>query len=362
MSEIGLLLASYFFITTWMSVVLGRLSDVPGLRRVLIVLGLAGSAVAYWFLGVTKTFFQLILLWGFLVGVADAAQKPSSVAAIAEIAPPQIVGRSIGVYNAFLAAGMALGTLIGGKVADLMGLPFVFTAASVILVVGTASSLVVVKLGTRARGGDSGVTKPKKQISHLFDAKFLLGSGMALLCIDLFLRNCGFRGAAAFLPVYLAQLGADNTLIGLVASTNFFAQMFFMPLMGWISDKIGRKRVLSLGMFATVLSSILLSIVGNPLEVIAIQVMVGFSWASITVASNAFAADIAPPERLGMMMGLIPMSTNLGAVVGLVAAGFISERFDLRITFAALALFPLLSLLLSLKLSGRSSKQLNSRN
>jgi MFS family permease len=354
MGEIGFLLASYYLVSTITTIVFGRLSDIGQVRKVLIIFGLAGSAVVYWFLSISRTYFQLLFLWGFLLGITDAAHRPASAAVIAEIAPREILGRNVGVFNAFTSAGMAFGTLIGGRVADLLGLSFVFTAASFILIIGTASSLIVLKLKPRYSSRDTSRKDHVRKIAAGFNVRYLVASGMLLLCVDVFLRNCGFRGVSTFLAVYLTQLGAENTLTGAISAINFFSQIAFMPVMGWISDRVGRKRVLSVGMLATFLATFFLSIIKNPLDAIPIQIAVGFSWSSITVASNAFAAEVAPPGRLGEMMGMVLTSMNFGGVVGPIVAGIVSERFDLRMTFRILALFPLLSFLFSVRLSARS--------
>ena len=357
MSEIGVLVASYWLVSTVMTIVFGRLSDMGQLRTVLIVFGLSGSAVAYWFLGSSGTYFQLLTLWGLLLGMTDAAHKPASAAVIAEITPSQILGRNVGLYNAFTSAGMAFGSLVGGRIADIIGLSYVFTAASLLLVLGTLSSLVVLKLKAADLHRSACEGEPAKRIGDRFDLKYLLASGMLLLCVDVFLRNCGFRGVTSFLAVYLAELGAENTLIGTINAVNFLSQIAFMPAMGWISDRVGRKQILSIGMLATFLATLLLSIVKNPLDTIPLQIVIGFSWASITVASNAIAALVAPSGRLGQAMGMILTSMSLGGVVGPIVAGTVSETYDLRTTYRILALFPLLSFLLSIRFSSRPAKQ-----
>jgi len=356
MAEVGILLAVYSVVSTIMTAVLGRISDIGGLRRVLIILGLSGSTIVYWLLGASRTYTQLLLLWG-LLGVTDSAYRPATVAVIAEITPETRVGRNIGIFNAFMSAGMAAGCLVGGAIADLFGLAFVFTTASLVLMAGVVSSSAVLMFRGRAAasGSSSGV---KGRIgSGLISSTYLVSSGLLLLCIDVFLRNSGFRGVTTFLPIYLAGLGAENSLTGTIIAVNFGSQVAFMPMMGWLSDRVGRKHVLSIGMLATLIATFLLSVINNPLDVIPIELAVAFSWAAITVASNAFAADVAPPERLGEAMGVVFTSMNLGGVVGPVVAGFISDRFDLRTTFQALTLFPLLGFLFSLKL-GSSGKRM----
>jgi MFS family permease len=348
MSEIGQLLASYYLVSTIMTTILGRVSDVRRLRKVVIVTGLAGSAAVYWFLGVSKNYLQLLFLWGLLLGIVDSAHKPASTAIIAEVPRRETVGRYIGILNAFTAAGMASGSIIAGKIADLLGLPFVFTASSFMLMIGAVSSFAVLKLNMRPLGSLA-VSERKKESRSRFDSRYFLASGIFLLCIVVFLRNCGFWGVSPFLSVYLAQLGAKNTLIGTIVAANFFAQIFFMPIMGWVSDNARRTHVLSTGVFVTVLATFLLSVVRNPLEVFPIMVIVGFSWSSIVVASNTIASDLAPRGRLGETMGIVLTSMNLGGVAGPALAGMISEIYDLRMTFRSLALFPLLGFLFSVK-------------
>ncbi|MEM2107543.1 MAG: MFS transporter [Candidatus Bathyarchaeia archaeon] len=349
MGEIGLLLAVYSLVSTFMITVFGRLSDIGDLRRLFIVLGLWGCAITYYLLSVSSQYIQLLILC-LVLGVVDSAYRPTSVAAIAEMAPKGEVGRGIGFFNAFMSAGMASGSLLGGRIADIFGLPAVFTASSLLLIVGATSSLVVLKhkgrLNARCVEGRS--------LRRSFPSSFILTSGLLILCMDVFLRNCGFRGVTTYLPIFLTMIGAENLLTGFIVSVNFISQIFFMPVMGWLSDKVGRRYVLSTGMLATTFATFLLSYVRNPVEVIPIQIAVGFSWASITVASNAFAADIAPPGRIGEAMGIVLMSMNLGGVVGPVVGGFISEMFDLRSSFRILALFPMVSFIISAVLFGRT--------
>lgn len=358
MAEVGVLLAVYAVVSTIMMVVLGRISDIGGLRRVLIVLGLVGSSAVYWLLGASRSYSQLLLLWGFL-GVTDSAYRPAAVAVIAEITPEARVGRGIGIFNAFMSAGMAAGCLVGGAIADLFGLAFVFTTASLVLMIGVVPSSAVLVFCSRISGSESSSGVKRSMGMGRISSGYLVSSGLLLLCIDVFLRNSGFRGVTTFLPIYLARLGAENSLTGTIIAVNFASQVAFMPMMGWLSDRVGRKRVLSIGMLATLIATFLLSVINNPLDVIPIELAVAFSWAAITVASNAFAADVAPPERLGEAMGVVFTSMNLGGVVGPVVAGFVSDRFDLRTTFQALTIFPLLGFLFSLKLgsAGKSMKR-----
>ena len=357
MAEIGFIMGMYFIVATIMMVTIGSLSDIGGLRNIIIVIGLAGSAVIYWLIGISTTYPQLLILAG-LLAVADSAYRPTSVAVIAQLSSRSTLGRNIGIFNAFIAGGMGVGCLIGGQIADKFGLSSVFTMSALILVVGTVSSMASLRLDRKNIFRSNSKSGKRINLSLLsMQKKYLITSGLLLLCVSLFFRNAGFRGITSFLPIYLTNLGAENSLIGLIIAFNFAVQIVLMPSMGWMSDRIGRKRILNLGMLATFLATFLLSIVNNPLEVFGIELTVAFSWACLLVASNAFVADISPPERIGSMMGLVFTSMNLGGVIGPIVAGITSEIFDLRLTFQILSIFPLIAFMLSLKLFGNSKEK-----
>jgi MFS family permease len=356
MAEIGFIMGMYFIVATIMMVTIGSLSDIGGLRNIIIIIGLAGSAVIYWLIGISTTYPQLLILAG-LLAVADSAYRPTSVAVIAQLSSRPTLGRNIGIFNAFIAGGMGVGCLIGGQIADKFGLSSVFTMSALILVVGSLSSLTSLKLDRKSIFSSNSRSGNRINLNLLsMRREYLITSGLLLLCVSIFFRNAGFRGITSFLPIYLTNLGADNSIIGLIIGFNFVVQIVLMPSMGWMSDRIGRKQILSLGMLATFLATFLLSIVNDPLEVFGIELAVAFSWASLLVASNAFVADISPPERIGSMMGLVFTSMNLGGVIGPIVAGITSEIFDLRLTFQILSIFPLIAFILSLKLIGNSKE------
>lgn len=79
MAEIGFIMGMYFIVATIMMVTIGSLSDIGGLRNIIIVIGLAGSAVIYWLIGISTTYPQLLILAG-LLAAADSAYRPTSVA------------------------------------------------------------------------------------------------------------------------------------------------------------------------------------------------------------------------------------------------------------------------------------------
>ena len=229
MAEIGFIMGMYFIVATIMMVTIGSLSDIGGLRNIIIVIGLAGSAVIYWLIGISTTYPQLLILAG-LLAAADSAYRPTSVVVIAQLSSRSTLGRNIGIFNAFIAGGMGVGCLIGGQIADKFGLSSVFTMSALILVVGTLSSMTSLRFDKKNifRSNSRSWKRINLNLSSM-RREYLITSGLLLLCVGIFFRNAGFRGVTSFLPIYLTNLGADNSLIGLIIAFNFAVQIVLMP-------------------------------------------------------------------------------------------------------------------------------------
>lgn len=117
------------------------------------------------------------------------------------------------------------------------------------------------------------------------------------------------------LPQYAERFGATPFVTGLILASFSVAQMIFAPIMGKLSDRIGRKPVLVLSLFGTAIGSLLTGLAaGIPLLFIG-RIIDGASGASVSVAQAA-AADLAPPHQRARLMGLLGAAFGVGFVAG----------------------------------------------
>jgi MFS family permease len=172
-------------------------------------------------------------------------------------------------------------------------------------------------------------------------------TGMLALFIAIFLRNFGYRGLTNFLSLYLLDLGASKSLMGMILSLNFILQFFLMPSAGWISDRLGRKITISAGMIGSSVAMFLYSIISNPYEAIPIQFLVALSWSMILASAYAYVADFAPKNRRGGSMGLLRTSQDLGGAIGPPIAGVLVNTYDYRVMIQFLMGIPLLGAVIS---------------
>ncbi|CAN5599090.1 tetracycline resistance MFS efflux pump [soil metagenome] len=125
----------------------------------------------------------------------------------------------------------------------------------------------------------------------------------------------GFGIVLPILPRYAEDLHATPLVIGLVVSAFSIAQMIGAPIIGRLSDRIGRKPVLILSLVGTALGSLVTGLAGTVWILFAGRVIDGLSGSSVSVAQAAV-ADVAAPEDRPRLLGLLGAAFGVGFVAG----------------------------------------------
>ena len=167
------------------------------------------------------------------------------------------------------------------------------------------------------------------------------------------------------LPFLLANFTGDGRVLGLLAGSYAVAQFAFTPLIGALSDRFGRKPVISGCVAGSVLGLALFALTvslpwttlwpgaqaaGLPLALLfAARLIDGVSGGTAATAS-AVLADISPPEKRAKAFGLIGVAFGLGFILGPALGGLLGRinvtlPLLLAVAIAALNLVLVLSLL-----------------
>jgi MFS family permease len=134
--------------------------------------------------------------------------------------------------------------------------------------------------------------------------------------------------------LYMADvLGAKKTQIGLIYMVGSLVGLLFGPLLGKLSDHIGRKPVILGSMASFVLVFILYSMVQGYQVVYPIQILEGASWVAFGAATIAYIADIIASEKRGWAMGVYQQTMSIGWIIGPASGGFLSDIIGFRTTF-----------------------------
>jgi DHA1 family tetracycline resistance protein-like MFS transporter len=130
---------------------------------------------------------------------------------------------------------------------------------------------------------------------------------------------------------------------GVVTFAFGFANFFASPILGALSDGHGRRPVLLLGFCGLAISFLLTALATSLWMLVAIRVVSGAMQANMSV-SNAYVADITPPEERAKRFGMLGAMFGLGFILGPVMGGLLGA-IDLRLPFIAAGSLALVNLL-----------------
>ncbi len=178
---------------------------------------------------------------------------------------------------------------------------------------------------------------------------------IVLLAAGAFIFTLGFGIIVPVMPYYANSLGAVAFDLGLLMATFSVMQFIFAPLWGRVSDRIGRKPVMMVGLLGFGLSFTITGLSSQP-QMLAISEMIGHFTgltphigvlfcselvggtlsAGIWPAVLAYIADITEPGERGDLMGQMGAASGLGIIFGPAISGFIAT-LGLTVPFFAAA-------------------------
>jgi multidrug resistance protein len=137
----------------------------------------------------------------------------------------------------------------------------------------------------------------------------------------------GFGIVLPLLASYAARLSVGDTRIGFLVSSFSLCQFVLAPWWGRLSDRIGRRPVILLGLTGSALSYLVFAYAHSFSALLLSRILAGSMGATVNVA-QAYLADVTPPERRSSAMGLIGAAFGLGFVVGPAIGGITSHWGD----------------------------------
>lgn len=149
---------------------------------------------------------------------------------------------------------------------------------------------------------------------------------LPLLFAVMFLVMVGFGIIIPVIPFYAEQLGASPAELGLLMAVYSLMQLLFAPMWGRISDRIGRKPVIMIGIFGLGLSFFLMALATELWMLFAARIIGGFLSSANMPTVMAYVADITSEEDRGKGMGIIGAAIGLGFIFGPAIGGIFSRE------------------------------------
>jgi multidrug resistance protein len=151
----------------------------------------------------------------------------------------------------------------------------------------------------------------------------LVRSPLFLMAMTVFIDFTGFGLVIPLLPFWAQHLGANALIIGLLSTRFALAQVLFTPLLGALSDRVGRKPII-LGSLLVEGFSFALTALAGSLPLLFVARTIGGLGASNLGSAQAVVADVTPREGRARAMGMIGAAIGLGFVVGPALGGVLA--------------------------------------
>jgi MFS family permease len=311
---------------------LARLTARGGRRLALsagFVAGVIGSLFAI--IGGSEKNIFFMLVGTFLVGAASAAGYQARFAAV-DLATNETRAKQL----SFVVWGSTVGAVTGpnlmepaGNVAESIGLPRL-TGPYVVSAVTLSLAVMVIQLFLKpdpfltAVNLSGAVTKPKGSTTAAL--RHIRSNDKALFAIlSIAIGHVAMVSIMVMTPVHMAHVDVTLTIIGLVISVHVLGMYAFSPVVGALSDRLGRIRVIQIGVLTLLLSSI---ISGNARADDAITLgiglfLLGLGWSCTLIAGSAFLTESVSSEMKTSSQGASDLVMNLSGAGGGALAGVI---------------------------------------
>jgi DHA1 family multidrug resistance protein-like MFS transporter len=168
---------------------------------------------------------------------------------------------------------------------------------------------------------------------------------LMILSFTLVVVMLGFGLVIPIFPFFVEELGAGGRELGLLVATSALLEFVFAPVWGGISDRVGRKPVLMIGVLGYGVSALLFGLSTQLWMLFASRALSGVLSSATFVTSLAYVGDTTAAEDRGKGMGILGAAMALGIILGPGLGGWLAGDSLSRPFFIAAAL-SLLALLL----------------
>jgi len=342
------------------SYVWGRASDLAGRRKTFLVLGLVSMALVYGGLALAPSYGFLFPLR--IVGaVAMSAYSVSSLALMGDLLEQRdrARGRRMGVFRGLGSLGFGLMAFLSGSIADWSSIRTPFALAACFLSVAFVLSLWVkepaaprdvrptvagvfgflhalaVSVWVGAVEAVRRAMAPRSVAARRSEAEAAGRLPLAPLLVSAFLWSLVTGAVYAVWANYMvSELGYSQTAMSrlwALASTSEFPLMIFA---GWLSDRLGRLPMLSLGFVAWALVFFGYVLLPSMPWIVAVQLIRGFAYSAFTATAMTYATEVRGRAQRGEVSGLYSVAGGVGSILGASMGGIQTQLMGFRAMIA----------------------------
>ncbi|CAI1682716.1 MULTISPECIES: multidrug efflux MFS transporter [Serratia] len=336
----GLVFSGTFLVSALVSPLWGSLADRKG-RKLMLLRASLGMAVVIALQGLATNVWQLFALRA-LMGLTSG-YIPNAMALVATQAPRDKSGWALGMLSTGQITGVIAGPLLGGLMADHLGLRVVFFVTAGMMFVSFLITLFLIK-ERRIRVKKADQLSGKAVFQSLPYPALIVTLFVCTLMIQL-----ANSSISPILTLFIRELSGDVSNIafisGMIAAVPGIAALISAPRLGRLGDRIGTARILIAALMLTTLLFAVMAWVETPLQLGILRFLLGFADGALMPAVQALLLRYSSDRVTGRIFGYNQSFMYLGNVVGPLLGSGISALMGFRWVFAVTALLVLINAL-----------------
>ena len=336
----GLTFSVTFLISAIVSPMWGSLADRKG-RKLMLLRASLGMAIAILLQAFATNVWQLFLLRG-VMGLTSG-YIPNAMALVASQVPRERSGWALSTLSTAQISGVIGGPLMGGFIADHVGLRAVFCITAALLVVSFLVTLCLIKEGVRPTIKKSERLSGKAVFASLSHPALVISLFFTTMVIQLCNGSIG-----PILALFIKSMVPDSSniafLSGLIASVPGISALISAPRLGKLGDRIGTERILMATLIFAVVLFFAMSWVTTPLLLGILRFLLGFADGAMLPAVQTLLVKYSSDQITGRIFGYNQSFMYLGNVAGPLMGATVSAMAGFRWVFIATASIVLINI------------------
>ncbi|WP_366515774.1 multidrug efflux MFS transporter [Streptococcus gallinaceus] len=310
----------------------GRLADrfgrKPMMVRAALVMTFTMGGLAF----VSNVYWLLVLR---ILNGVFAGYVPNSTALIASQAPKEHSGYALGTLATGVTGGSLIGPLLGGLLAEWLGIRQVFLLVGFILLICTLMTIFLVKEDFEPITRED-VLPTREVFRQVSSLQIMIGLFVTSMIIQI-----SAQSIAPILTLYIRHLGQTTNLMfvsGLIVSALGFSSMLSSSFLGKIGDRIGNHRLLLLALFYSFAMYFLCALAQTPLQLGILRFLYGFGVGALMPSINSLLSKITPREGISRIFSYNQMFSYMGQVAGPFVGSMVATHLGYRMVFYVTAM------------------------
>lgn len=343
-SEIGFIFSLFFLTMVIFGAVFGAVIDLFGRLKELLLIGVIFTVISFYGIGISSSLND-IAFWRVVTGVGFSGFNTSATVTVTHFSKKY--GKEIGDYSVIQALGLMTGYFTAGIFADIFGIGYAFQLIS-FLSLPAVFSVLLMKVPPLQKVED--VSFIRKVKSRLIPSnKQLLKAEILLLYTAYFCRTMTMSGWKAFVPIYLASLGATAVILGLIYAISVIPQLPISPVTGRLIDRFGPKKFIIASLLVTSFYVCMMPLIPNFWYGLILISLDGIAYVTLFVATSVYISRKISVEYRGEGIGFIYTVFGIGGLLGPSLSGLLVDLLGITSMMFLFSLIPIPVALLSIK-------------